>query len=461
MAYVVPFNQFLKSIKNEELRKILSKMRLPDKAFFGDPVWKEGNRVKINAEAKTSEQNIVHIEKKFKVKRGTDGGVQISAGGATVRFIVSGKRAPGSRNALGRALADAGELATVMSLTRDIQTPADTGERIFIENVDAFMAWQNTFKQTRPAVESIVGDLGSFKILHSATDKTGFASVITKFCNKIKVPKDSWNPADIFIVKSTKLNYIIDELNDIVENYEIFDGLSVMFNGKIYEFYTSGFLYPISLKQITSQRPTIELSNEPGKIKASDYDIEISKLNCNLSATGKEIGVLTFKNNDTNKMINMQVRGFPHGYGVSQTEITSDGTATGGRLGKVSTKIMDRILEEFNFERISKVDFFGRGKYFSSFDEKRTDEVYGWYQTVRKHSRVSDNYPLSKEEFTQLIKQAQENGEVAENMCHKIQGLKMMYFFVKNEKNISVVINKLLNGAKKISVDNGFFIKIY
>ena len=43
----------------------------------------------------------------------------------------------------------------------------------------------------------------------------------------------------------------------------------------------------------------------------------------------------------------------------------------------------------------------------------------------------------------------------------KIQGLKMMHFFVTNEKNISTIMNKMINGAKKISDDNGFFIKIY
>jgi hypothetical protein len=54
----------------------------------------------------------------------------------------------------------------------------------------------------------------------------------------------------------------------------------------------------------------------------------------------KKIGLFTFNNTDTKKQINMQVRGFPHGYGTAQTEITSDGTPTGGRLGKVSTKVV-------------------------------------------------------------------------------------------------------------------------
>jgi hypothetical protein len=51
--------------------------------------------------------------------------------------------------------------------------------------------------------------------------------------------------------------------------------------------------------------------------------------------------------------------------------------------------------------------------------------------------------------------------EVAKNMAMKIQGLKIMHFFVKNKKDLSGIMNKMINGAKKISDSNGFFIKIY
>ena len=51
--------------------------------------------------------------------------------------------------------------------------------------------------------------------------------------------------------------------------------------------------------------------------------------------------------------------------------------------------------------------------------------------------------------------------EIAKTMVMKIQGLKIMYFFVKNQKNLSSIMNKMINGAKKISDTNGFFIKIY
>ena len=72
----------------------------------------------------------------------------------------------------------------------------------------------------------------------------------------------------------------------------------------------------------------------------ANYNIEIAKFNCNLTTEGKEIGLFTFTNKTTKKQIIMQVRGFPHSYGTAQTEITSDGTPTGGRLGKIPTKVL-------------------------------------------------------------------------------------------------------------------------
>tara|TARA_R110002167_G_C12700472_1_gene653425 strand:+ start:697 stop:2082 length:1386 start_codon:yes stop_codon:yes gene_type:complete len=368
----------------------------------------------------------------------------------------------GSRNALGKKLADAGELATVASLLHTVKTPKDTGQQIFIDNPDAFITWFPTFQHTRPAVNKIVGSLNGFEILHDATDKSTFAKAITAFTKKAKIAKDSWNPADIFIINKGKKTLISKELQDLVDRYEIKDGLIPMFNNKLYDFYKNKELYPISLKQLITDKPSIDYTNEPGKIKIAAYNIEIAKFNCNLSAEGKEIGLFTFKNTDTSKQISLQVRGFPHGYGTAQTEITSDGTPSGGRLGKISTAILDRIMAEYDDERISSITYFGRTpNVFSTFDTARINEVYGWYKTVTKHNKVKDQSPLSKSEFKDLITKAQNDYDVAQNLCMKIQGLKIMYFFIENEKNLSSIMNKMINGAKKISVDNGFFIKIY
>lgn len=367
----------------------------------------------------------------------------------------------GSRNSLGKALADAGELATVASLTTDIKTAKDTRQKLFIDNPDAFAAWLPTFEHTKVAVKDIVGNLGSFDILHDATDTSPFAKAITAFCKKVKIAKDSWNPADIFIIRSNQKLKISEELQTIVDNFDVKDGLVDMFNNKIYEFYKAKNLYPISLKQLVG-KPKVEYANEPGKVKIAHYNIEIGNFNLNLGPDGKEIGVFTFKNTDTGKNISLQVRGFPHGYGIAQTEITSDGSPTGGRLGKISTGIVDRVLGEYNFERIKSINYFGRSSdIFSNLDDREIKEIYSWYTHSKKHSKVKDQKPITFDEFNQLIQDAKNDVDLAANLCMKIQGLKMMYFFVKHESELSNIMNKKINGAKKISTDNGFFIKIY
>ena len=367
-----------------------------------------------------------------------------------------------SRNALGKALADAGELATVMSLRKDIKTAKDTKQSIFEKNPDAFSDWYKTFQLTKPAVVKIVGSLTNYEIIHDATDKSDFTSTIDKFVSKANLSKkDSWNPADIFVINKSKRKSVTDDLKKIVETYDVSEGLINIFNDKIYKLYEKKIMYPISLKQITAEKANVDKNNIPGTVKAADYNIEIAKFNCNLTSEGKEIGLFTFNNKDTKKQINMQVRGFPHSYGVAQTEITSDGTPTGGRLGKVSTKVVDNIMGLYNDARINSIRYFGTPKPFSDFDEKKCKEVYGMYETVIKEPKVKNEKNISYKEFKKLIEVAKSKRSIAENMVMKIQGLKIMHFFVKNKKDLSTIMNKMINGAKKINPNNGFFIKIY
>jgi hypothetical protein len=367
-----------------------------------------------------------------------------------------------SRNSLGKALADAGELATVMSLKKDIKTAKDTGQSVFKNNPDAFADWYNTFQLTKPAVIKIVGSLTNYDIIHDATDKSDFTSTINKFLSKAKISKkDSWNPADIFIIKKDKRKEITDALKKIVDTYDTSDGLVNMFNDKIYKLYTSGKMYPISLKQITAEKANVDKNNVPGTVVVANYNIEIDKFNCNLTTEGKEIGTFTFTNTTTKKKILMQVRGFPHGYGTAQTEITSDGTPTGGRLGKVSTKVVDNVMSQYKDARINSIRYFGTPKPFENFDENKIKETYKMYETVIKESKVNNEKKLSYKEYVKIINIAKSNMDIAENMVMKIQGLKIMHFFIKNKKDLSDIMNKMINGAKKISDTNGFFIKIY
>lgn len=462
MAYEINYQKFVVLVQDPALKKLLLVTKLPDDSFYGESIWKIGKSVKVNISAKTSEANISFLESKFNITR-VGLNLELKGDSGNIRFIKSSKSASGSRNVLGKALADAGELATVKSLVSNIKVPRDTGQTVFINDIDSFMAWENTFKYTKVAVNKIVPTLSHFDIIHDATDVSAFTQVIKSFCKKVGKTKDSWNPADIFIIHRTHRTEIIKSLGKIVNDYDMSTGLVDLFNNKIYTYYKLNLLYPISLKQLVSSTPSVDYNNVPGTTgELHEYNISIGKFTVNMSEKGKEIGALTFKNNDTNKQISMQVRGFPHSYGTAQTEITNDGTPSGGRLGKVSTAVLDSILSSYGDSRINSISFFGsKPKVFSAFTDSVITETYGWYKTVVSHTSVSDVSPITLDDYKKLIELTKTDYSVAENLCMKIQGLKIMHFFITNEKNISPIMNKIINGAKKISNNNGFFIKIY
>jgi hypothetical protein len=460
VAYELPFTKFIAVIKDADAKKQLSSLKLPDEAFFGESSYKIGKNV-INISAKTTDSNVEFPSKKFKAKIvGKNLDLQFKE--SKIRFIVSSKKQTSNRNALGKKLADAGELATVLSLTSKIKTPEDTGQQIFIDDLVAFQAWKMTFDHTKEAVEKVLrpSSISKFHLLHDATDTSEFKKVIDSFVAKAKLKKDSWNPADVWVVDETKFNNVVKELNQIVKDYGA--DLVPVFNARLYDFYKKKLVYPISLKQLTTIPAKIEYTNVPGANALKPYDISINRFNCDLSLKGKEIGLFVFKNNDTGKDISMQVRGFPHGYGITQTEITSDGSISGGRVGKVPTGVVDKVMAEYGDSRISSISFFGPSSDpFGAFTPARINEVWSWYQTVIKSPKVTFNNKLTKPQFEVLIQDAKKNFADAETLCMKIQGLKMMYFFVTNADKISPIVNNMIAGAKKISTDNGFFIKIY
>jgi hypothetical protein len=118
-------------------------------------------------------------------------------------------------------------------------------------------------------------------------------------------------------------------------------------------------------------------------------------------------------------------------------------------------------MAQYNDARINSIKYFGTPKPFENFDENKIKETYKMYETVIKDPKVFNQKSLRYNDYVKIINIAKSNMDIAENMVMKIQGLKIMHFFIKNKKDLSDIMNKMINGAKKISDTNGFFIKIY
>lgn len=454
--YALNFKEFVASLKKQQFkeRKIFL-LKLPEpELFFADKNWKSKNTQFVT---KVSEQNHIYLKRTLKLDK-VD---KVEIDGFTLKFMKSSKKAS-NMNALGKKLADAGELATVQSLSEKVESPKDTKQKIFIDNPEAFIAWKPTFTLTKEIIEAQGIKINNFDVIHDATDKSDFTKIIEDFTKKIRKAKDSWNPADIFMVKKTNKKEIVSTLRTIVDSYEG-DTLAAAFNAKIYQYYEDQVLYPISLKQVTAKKAKWELTNVPGRLAPKYYEIGFDGLKLDFSLNTKELGVFVFLNKDTKKKINLQVRGFPHSYTVAQTEITSDGSKTGGRLGKVPTSVVDAIMGSFDDSRIKSISYFGKKpNYFDKFGANEFKETVKWHNFLVKQTEVRVENPVKIEEYLRTtIEIAKDDQDVAAILAIKIQALKIGYFFYNNRKDVDTIINKMILGAKKISTDNGFFIKVY
>ena len=132
----------------------------------------------------------------------------------------------------------------------------------------------------------------------------------------------------------------------------------------------------------------------------------------------------------------MQVRGFPHGYGTAQTEITSDGTPTGGRLGKIPTKVVDSVMGQYKDERISSIRYFGSSP-FESFDKNKGcmfefDQEYVFVNL--KHTRFHQQAGfqiIQKAHQPYDLQQISASSSNDENLKYDLQAAKLR---IKSEK---------------------------
>ena len=399
----------------------------------------------------------------------TDYFVQLSDSGAGSHYgrTKSGKA---NKNSEGQKLTDAGERATVLSLFKPVLTPEDTKEKLFIDNPSWFDSWANTFITTPDIVNKIIGgDINGFEVVHDASAENEFTRIIHKFSSTVAgKQKDSWNPADIWVFKKKSMGLITTRLTNIVDGDFEKDVKVQMFNNEIYNSFLEKELFPISLKQIINDPNKVEYTNIPDKNGAEFHNYKINNLTINFSYDTAEIGNMSFLNKETNKNVTMQVRGFPSKYGTAQTEIPSDGTDSGGRIGKVPSGIIDKIMAKYKMERIKSIRYFGTAKgkpkeFLSNVDDKTIKEWINWYTVVKADSatKVDPKIPKIKEHLEEYVEKGRTNEDVAVRLVHKISGLKQQYFFIKNKDKISDIMNGFVNGAKKISVDNGFFIKVW
>jgi len=367
-----------------------------------------------------------------------------------------------NRNCLGKDLADAGERATIKSIIdysndKLILLPSDTNEDFFINNLDLFNIWKNTFVQTPILISELIGGkdkISEYYLEHDADTKNKLNDIIIDITKVANCSKNSWNPADVWLIKKKEYDSIIRDFKNILYNTDNPPGI-IDINNLIKNLYDDRLLYPISLKQIGGGKGNIEITNYT--YKPISYKFEMVQYPSGFAFNNdtnqfctKEIGLFIAKNLETDNHMVFQMRAFPHGFKIAQTEITTSGEDCGGRVGKIPTKDIDYILAMYGSSRFKSI------KELNNFE---WDNETKQYYSDMYFSLTNSNY--FSENINYWIELTKIDDNVKEDLSVKIQGLKMSYFLWENKEHISDILTRFLLAGKKINQSSSMFIKIY
>lgn len=365
-------------------------------------------------------------------------------------------------NSNGDNFTTAAELATIKSLTKEIKTPKDTGQRLLINNPNTFYEWLDTFKHTKPTLIKAFGHIDDCDFIHVGTQGNNLIVKIFKEMRKISGAKNANNfcPADFFVIRKSKKREIIKKYKKLI-NSDLGNELKrTAFCALTYDLYKKREFAPISLKKINGT-PKYELTNVPKEILPTLPNA--IGLVCHPTITeGKEIGSITI-NFEENFKMRLQHKNYPPAFRNAQTEITHLGNSSGGRIGKVPIDDITSIMKKRGMRRCT-INAFGinvKNNYMRN--AFRTKEYRAWYEewvTVSKRFGISNT--LTRDKFKELFESANNDYESAKLLVNHIQGLHFLYFLVKNEHtHLSEIALELMLGGKKIGDGKPFFIKIY
>jgi len=357
-------------------------------------------------------------------------------------------------NQMGRKLIDASEKTIILSLYKDISTKEDTNEPLFINNINLFNQWRNTFIHIKKPILSLIdGDIDNYFVLHDSSSRSHLLKLLNNFCKLHKIKKDLWSPSDIWLIRKNKYRYINKILNENINEIS-------SFNKELYLFAMTKDIIPISLKQLYNTKFKIEPSNIPPHIKPSFRDITLDKIHNYMGLDVNTIGGFTFLDKDKNK-ISFQTRGFTTSTSATQTEIITDGNKSGGRVGKVPSDIIKKLYLDYgNYNKIIPQQYFGL--VFENVTQDTINDWIKWYNVIKEHPNVVLHHNIDNIEKHFISWTTLSDSNQIRIAKYKIQGLMMQYWILKLEPaQLSDLINEMILGAKKISNIGGFFYKIY
>lgn len=331
--------------------------------------------------------------------------------------------------------------------------------------------WINTFEQQAIAVRDWLGSQsgyvysrgdGMMGVVHKAARDFGYTSV------------DTWNPADIYMVKKTKEQEVAAHIKKISAIKDmgidsLNDYMRVLLDKKI--------LIPISLKRLANGQKSahVELTNakKTSSSKSTDKMFGIIQgsltINLDINKDGTFVNKEgSFRLSVGEDYVPVQIRGFP-GQGPRenvQVELTK---FTGGaRLGKAPAGVINMYFSKNGLNRLTGSQLPKQG----DWAKERITFFADMYDQLSKHTflgtRINWGTTVkSKKDFLAFMDKAialeSKDNSVANHFSNKLQAMD----FFRNMKlldqnnNLRDFLGVLFYGAKKEMSGAGPFIKVY
>jgi len=321
-------------------------------------------------------------------------------------------------------------------------------------------SWQISFESQYEQFKKIAQIFKLKKMKYYNRDGEFMHFITTKVRDFGISKKDTWNPADIWLIKDDNVQKELKECKTLQE-----------LNDKMIEMLFSGRLVGISLKKAgkTGKYEILNVTKskerQVKKKKEIVYPFESGKLLLNLKSNG------AFANDEFNYVQDYngkakllpQIRMYPK-KNKARVQVSYKLKGAKAELGKVPAKLRDKILLEYS----SKFIFpFGKDIPFTFEDfEKEENE---WKKRFNTIVTSGINIELNVNNFSEfknnveLIYSNKDKNYIETELCTKLQGLIIAYYFAElyKIKKLDELLTKWVYFAEKKTTEGGPFIKVY
>jgi len=310
--------------------------------------------------------------------------------------------------------------------------------------------WENTFFEQQKLTQTKVGNT---KYNHYSRDD-GFMQWITDFVKeKYQInQKDTWNPADIWLVADydKAIKILKDKIIDDVTSIE-------QFNAILRDMFKQRQVVGISLKKMSGKFARWELVNMDkfDLFDNDEYTFELEKIDCNCSLKNpKEFktsdSTITLKSKKQN--IKFQIRQNSTGFNNLKIEGT-DISATSARLGKAPLEMVKKVFSSFNLKFDNDNKNFPKSSqdFLKSFDD--------WnkiFTGIKKYTNLRNSEEF-KENFLKIY-----DSNRPDFAHSKLMQIKLINEILKlNDKQLNLLLTTLAFLAQKKGNVFGPFGKLY